>query len=370
MFPRVVRRLGILAIVIVTLGCTAAAGSSADPRPTETSSAKPTPSATLPSNPSPSPSTRPPLRYPESQSYGVVTVSFVSPALDTLAFDIACEWSSPTEVGYWMFPGRVDIAGEAVAFELSPKSTVVESLLYIGRIGAAAYQAGDDTGWVGLTEHADDWSSGQVTFKELAPNAETAPTGPMPSPLEDWIRPLGGDPDNALLSGMATWACEPAPATVPTPEPIVSEEPERTPPPVPEVVLVSGDQRDAGDPLCGSFDIDGYTASDGCGIGFLWVGPEHTIRVSAGDRLRFEAPKGWHFEGWTIGWASQAEAERFRFERPDSFIAADEGTTADGRVLEVDAPPVGEWDVELSWSIARGGDEAQFPSYYRVLVED
>lgn len=370
MFPRVVRRLGILAIILMAFGCTAAVGSSTDPQPIETSAAKPTPTASAASSPNPLPSTRPALLYPESQSYGVVTVSFVSPALDTLAFEIACEWSSPTEVGYWTFPDRVEIGGEAVSFELNPKTTAVESLVYIGRIGAAAYQVGKDTGWVGLGRHADDWSSGEVTFKELAPNAETAPPGPMPSPLEDWIRPLGGDPDNASLSGVATWACEPAPPTVPIPDPIVSEEPERTPPPVPEVVLVSGDQRDAGDRLCGGFDIDGYTAYDSCGIGFLWVGPEHTIRVQDGDRLRFEAPKGWHFESWSLGWTSQAEAERFRFERPDSFITADDGKATAGRVLEVDAPPVGEWDVELWWSIARDGDEAQFPSFFRVLVED
>jgi hypothetical protein len=244
----------------------------------------------------------------------------------------------------------------------------MNSVFRIGRDGAASYDADRGHAAIAVANHAADWSAGSITFSDLTPDPESAPPGPLPSPLTDWIRPLGGDSAYSTLSGSVAWMCEPAPDTVPTPEPIASETPERTVPPLPDVLLVAGDRRDAGDRLCGSYDIDGFAGGDDCGIGFTWVGPEHGVHVHVGDKLRFELPKGWHFATWSVGWATESEAERFRFERPDSFVNAAKGKRTDGRAIDVTAPPAGEWDVELEWTAGRGADSASFPSFFRVIV--
>jgi hypothetical protein len=374
MFQRVGGRLAILAIAATCISCVAAVPPTAAPTsegsastgssPTASASPSPAPS----SSPRPSASARPALRYPDVESYGTITVSFTKPSVPVLAIGIECEWTNPTEVGWYYPPNHVSLAGEHVFLDLNPKTDDLDSAFSIGRDDAASYRAGHDTGVITLAEHAADWSTGSIAFTDLAPDAESAPTGPLPSPLADWIRPLGGDPTNAKLTGSVAWTCEAAPATVPTPEPTVSEAPVRTVPPLPDVVLVSGNEHDAGDRLCGGFDIDGFTAADSCGIGFTWVGAEHAVHVRPGARLHFELPKGWHFTSWSVGWATQAEAERFRFERPDSFVDAAKGKTTDGRVLEVAAPPAGEWDVELDWMGGHGHDSASFPSFFRVIV--
>jgi hypothetical protein len=376
MFQRVAGRLAILAVAAICIGCVAAVPPTAAPTSEASgatpavspASASPSPSPAPSSSPRPSASARPALQYPDNESYGTITLSFTKPARPVLSIGIECEWTNPTEVGWYHLPNDLALAGEHVYLDVNPQAVDMASVFRIGRDGSASYDADRGNAAIAVADHAADWSTGAITFTDLVPDPESAPPGPLPSPLTDWIRPLGGDPAYATLSGSLAWTCEAAPATVPTPEPTVSEAPERTVPPLPDVLLIAGDQRDAGDRLCGSYDIDGFAAGDSCGIGFTWVGPEHAVHVRTGEKLHFELPKGWHFSSWIVGWATQAEAERFRFERPDSFVDAAKGKTTDGRVLEVEAPPAGEWDVELDWMGGHGRDSTSFPSFFRVIV--
>lgn len=171
------------------------------------------------------------------------------------------------------------------------------------------------------------------------------------------------------LAGTVSWRCEPTPPTVVEPLPQESLAPDPTFPPLPRLTLVRGDlHRDAVSGCGGFIDIGGFTASDSCGPSYQALGVDYIVRVPAGEKLRFVLPPGWRFERWALGWASQIEAERWHAEEPDTFETVRAGEATDGRVLEVDAPPVGDWSVRLDWTGARGDDRFGVPDYFRVLV--
>jgi hypothetical protein len=189
--------------------------------------------------------------------------------------------------------------------------------------------------------------------------------------MAEWVRPIGSDPALASLSGTATWTCEPAPSTVPTPAPAISEAPERTVPPLPALALVEGDRREFGLDGCGALiDIDGWQGGDSCGPSFQAPGTDRIVRLHAGEALRFELPPGWHFTGWSVGWVSTAEAARWRGEQPDTFQHVEDGKAKAGFLLEIAAPPAGDWTIRVDWSGERGADSIQWPDYFRVVVED
>ena len=328
-----------------------------------TSSMAPSPIADA----SPTADARPPLPYPKVQSHGLVTVAFRKPALPSVNLDLVCEWVSPVDVGYfYVVPSPKPFAGEQVYFEVQPKSPGYQ--FWIGRKNAASYHPGPRTGSVALDEIGDGWASGSMWFNGLAPDPYAGP-GPLTTSIEAWVRPIGGDATLARLSGTVTWACEPAPPTVPTPGPVSTEQPAPTIPPLPHLTLVSGDVHREAVSGCGtSIYIGGYTAADSCGPSFQALGVDYIVRVPKGGKLRFELPAGWHFAGWYLGWVTQIEAERWHGEEPDTFRGSQTGTATSGRTIEVDAPPPGDWSVRLDWRGARGDDRFGVPDYFRVIV--
>ena len=229
-----------------------------------------------------------------------------------------------------------------------------EPLFAIYRGEFASYVPGDpQTGTAELVDTAADWASGTIRFDGLAPDPETAPPGPLPSPLADWVRPLGGDPAMASLTGTVTWLCEPAPPSLPTPGPIVSEEPapiasDQPGPPypdgVPPLALVSGDQRRFGVTDCGYHPLD-YCWDAGYGA----LSVESIVRIPSEGCSDFELPAECRFVRWSLGWVSQSEHERWRGYWPDTFEIVGAGESTDGPVLELAAPPAGDWSIRLGW---------------------
>jgi hypothetical protein len=319
-----------------------------------------------------------------------MTISFSSPPMPAVTVLVICVWALGPTVADWdptdEFSGQLSsvLAGEPVGLEFNPQATSSRgtgspyfywgSPLFVIDRGedVASYVPGPETGTVELVETSGDWASGTIRFDGLAPDPESAPPGPLPSPLSDWIRPLGGDPAMASLTGKVTWLCEPAPPSVPIVDPIlseeaspmVSEEPGPNPDDPPPVALVSGDQRAFGVTECG------WHPGDNCsGTTVDALGVEYIVRIPIGGMLRFELPAGCRFDGWSLGWVSQREHERWRGEWPDTFETVGAGENSGINVLELAAPPVGDWSVSLSWGsecAAYGGASDRF----RVVVGD
>jgi hypothetical protein len=351
-----------------TLGPTDLAGAiAASGTPPPSASALPSCTAASPSAAaSPTPDGREPLPYPDAQSHGVATIAFSRPILSSIDLPIACEWTSPTVAAYfYATPATVSLGGEAVSIYFEPRSPGYGFRL--GHEGAASYGPGPNSGKVGLERVGEGWSSGTLWFDI---GVETQLGGPLLVPIEDWLRPLGDDPSLRWLQGTVTWSCEPAPPTVLEPEPEPSIEPGPTFPPLPRLTLVTdGVVRDAVSGCGASIDIDGYTAADSCGPSFQALGVDYIVRVREGDDLRFVLPVGWRFERWSLGWVNQIEAERWHGEQPDGFELVRTGEATNGRALETDAPPAGDWSVRLDWTGARDTDSFSAPDYFRVLVE-
>lgn len=353
-----------------TLGPTGSTPSSPSPE-TQSQAPASTPRAstavTSPSiAPSPTPDGRAPLPYPDAQSHGVATITFSRPVLSSIDLPIACEWTSPTEAAYFYpTPATITLGGEDVSIDFGPRSPGYG--FRIEREGAASYGPGPSSGNVGLEEVGEGWSSGTLWFDI---GVDPATYGPLQVPIEDWLRPLGGDPLFRWLMGTVTWSCEPAPPTVVEPEPEDSFDPGPTRPPLPGVTLVTEEVRRDAVAGCGGFiEIDGFTGIDECGPSFQALGVDYIVRVRRGDNLRFVLSEGWQFEDWSLGWVSQIEAERWHSEQPDTFEIVRTGGPTNGRVLEVDEPPVGDWSVQFSWTGGRGDDSIAEIDYFRVLVE-
>ena len=375
-------RLGILACTWFLASCAGAAATgpgwtfgpttpvdSIAPGPGTTPEASTALASTAPPSsmaPSPTADARPPLSYPDVQSLGLLTVTFSEPALPPIYLHFACAWVSPVDVGYLSISPSASLGGEQVSFEVQPRSSGYQ--FSIGREGAASYRPRPGIGYVALGEVGAGWANGSLSFNGLAPDPYAGP-GPLTTSIEEWVRPIGGDPTLARLSGTVTWACEPAPPTVPTPGPVATEQPGPTIPPIPHLTLISGDVHREAVSGCGtSIYIGGYSYGESCGPSFQALGVDYVVRVPEGGKLRFELPAGWHFVGWYLGWVTQIEAERWHGEEPDTFRRSQTGTATSGRTLEVDAPPPGDWSVRLDWRGARGDDRFGVPDYFRVIV--
>jgi hypothetical protein len=347
----------------------------------------------------------PPLAFPDLQSHGTATISFSSRATPPVTYQLACFWTPEWYDDYdvdsgvekhefqgatlagvrALEPFAVLLAGEPAdvwlgigeGFEYEPSEW--GPLLVIHRHGAASYVAGPTTGTVELIEASADRTSGTLRFEGLAPDPETTPPGA--AVLADWVKPLGGDPAMASLTGTLSWQCEPAPDTLATYDPSVEDWPEGWPvglgsgqmrcDPYP-LVLVSGDPSREGVRGCGN--------CDNCGPSFYSLDADQTVRVPAGGTLRFKlADPGTHFVRWSLSWATQSEAELATqheeegdYEFASPFALIDEGRISEGRVLEFPAPPPGEWSVSIGWQDHPAGYEsgsfAQGGSIFRVLV--
>ena len=404
--------LVLLTTVVLVAGCVSS-GSPASPSdqtagsPAATSTAAAVRPSSPPPSPTPSPTAdpRPPLQFPDFQSHGTATLSFASPAIAPVTYQLSCFWvpewyddydvDSGVETHEFLGatflgvrasePFSVSLAGEPVDVWLDAVQAdpgYPDHLLVIHRHGAASYVAGPTTGTVELIEASADRTSGTLRFEGLAPDPETAPPGAVV--LADWIKPLGGDPAMASLSGTLSWRCEPAPETIATYDLLDGGWPEGWPDslgsgqmrcdPYP-LVLVSGDQpREGGWLYCGPCDL--------CGPFSYSLDADQTVRVPVGGTLRFElADPGTHFLHWSLHWATQSEAEQATqheqegdFEFPSPFALIDEGRYSEGSVLAFPAPPPGEWSVSLGWHDHPAGYEsgsfAPGSALFRVLVGD
>lgn len=392
------------ALVLVAMG---AEGCSAAPSATDVSTVAPTPepvaravgptltpdaagasNAGLSPGPSPSPTTdaRPSLGYPDSESHGTMTISFEVPARPSLTADLVCTWEAgPLVSGLSAQSGGGGsisemLAGEEVFFNLDPLPRWEGDPLFVIYHSGAEYRPGPATGTEAVVKSATDWASGSIRFENLSPDPESADEGPLPSPLSDWIRPIGGDPAMASLTGTVSWSCDPAPTAVPagsivppTPRPIPTASP--TPsypasPPffdgVPPLALESGDQRQWGDTWCG------YNGGDLCAPGENGaLGVESIVMVPGGGSLTFELPPSCHFLNWSLAWVAQAEHERWRGEWPypsAQYVAS--GGKTKGRILEHAAPPAGDWSVLLSFiSTCNGPETGGIDDLFRVVVQ-
>ncbi len=317
---------------------------------------------------------RPALQYPDLESYGAARVTLTSPDQPAITGAMSCLWepggefSEPSVVVLQNF--SIMLAGERVEIWLESYEFTIH------RHGAASYVAGPGTGSVENVDIAEDGSSGTTRFDGLAPNPETA--GSPSIKLADWIRPLGGNPAMARLTGTVEWACEQPPPTLHSElgggcsasggsSLICLDAPG-------PIVLVVDDRRQVGVNACGGF------FGDICGPPLEPLPAENIVRVPTGGLLRFELPdERSHFLRWSLSWAAQSDAERWQtqFESsvdgPDfevAFQLIDEGGPSEGSVLEFRAPPPGDWSVQLYREDDRDDEAASTTSFFRVVVGD
>jgi hypothetical protein len=368
--------LGAAAALAIAVGVGAAV--LANNRNQQSVATTPSPSAPVVAPQSPGPTVEPtapaspaPSLYAD-QSLGIERWQFVSTIVPDFSYQVTCQWYSSAQLGDVSTIGTQQLFGEDVSFDIG-FGDQVEPTIYIGRDGHASYRPGPTTGSVELTEHAANWSSGTMTFADLAPDPETADPGPLPTPADGWTKPIGGESATAKLTGTVSWDCGSPPANLPSPEPASSESPvpDATHPPFPNPQLVVGDQSRRGEFGCGiAYEIDGSSGVDDCGpVPYEVVGANRTIRIQAGEKLTFTLPGPWAFVRWTVGWAPEADTEAYRGAQPDSFLVKAEDNTASGSTITVQAPPQGEWSVVLGWSGKDGPDTMDARSFYRVIVQ-
>jgi hypothetical protein len=320
---------------------------------------------------------RPALEYPNLQSHGAVVISFSSPDRPAVVGGLSCLWepggeySEPGVVALQRF--SIVLAGEQAEIWLGPQWSFGDALEFaIHRHGAASYVPGPGTGSVERVGIANDWSSGAMRFDELEPSPETAP--PMMASRAEWIGPLGGDAAMAKLTGTVAWACEPPPASLSEyARSLPYEPPLYLGDPAP-IVLVVDDQRQDGVDLCGGL------LGDTCGPRPYALPADFAVTVRTGHSLRFELPdEGSHFVRWSLQWAAQSDAERYEaWEHSDEFLGyleepwheIDDGVLSEGSILEFDAPPPGDWSVQLGWTDDRADLGGNMASLFRVVVDD
>jgi hypothetical protein len=337
--------------------------------PTAPSSELPSPTAyARPGIPYPD-HARPALQYPDLESYGAARISFNSQDQPASVGSISCLWrlrisevSNEPEIVAVRGPSFV-LAGERVDIWLGWHSPFA-----IHRHGAASYVAGPGSGFVEGV--GGDGSSSRKRFDGLTPSSETAP--PLTTSLTEWVRPLGGDPAWATLTGTVEWACEPPPpnlseapySCVLPPGPLCLGDPD------PIVLVVT--RRQFGVNACGGL------LGETCGLPFYALSTDYVVRVPTGHTLRFELPdERSHFLRWSLEWAAQTDAERWQIQyesdgpwEEEEWEMIDDGGPSEGSVLEFAAPPPGDWSVLLSWTDDRDDNGGNMRSFFRVVVSD
>ena len=163
-----------------------------------------------PSSGASEPGVDPGLPDPEVQSPGTVTVELDGSAEPLAVAPIACSWADGV-VEAFIALGPVDIAGEAVYVDLAPSAPDPADAFSLYRDEDAAYHAGPASGTIEVLEREAGDASGSIRFTDLAPDAATLPPDVEPAAPGASLRPLGGDPAFARLSGTASWSCDPEP---------------------------------------------------------------------------------------------------------------------------------------------------------------
>jgi len=343
----------------------------------------PAASATPSFDPELGPEPRP--AYPEVQAIGIGTLRITTPRPHLARFWLACEWSTSERV-QWLYTG-----GEAAGFPNRPIVLFGEAVslyaydlldgdgnplgLYLGREGEVAPYRLDPAEPPALA-HAQDWTTGSVTFTRFRLDPDAWPGGPLPTPKAIYERPLGGDPAAADLSGSFKWTCGPRPATVPTPGPAGTPEPSHERVELPRATLTSssGEQR-FGVVGCGGGWGRGGVVTDrpACApdVPVPPFAPELplALAVSAGESLTVAVPTGYHFESWIYEYVSQSAAELYRGEEPPGFVVADREPLTSAAAVTTDTPPAGDWMVRFTYSATNGDTVVDgWVEYFRVDV--
>jgi hypothetical protein len=309
-------------------------------------SATPTPSPTVSAGPSASnAASAGPDESPSSTSTGTITLALDAPASTTVTTPLACEWSSRSHVFYYN-GAPVSLFGEQVTLAIN--AGVGVQPFEIDRPELALYDG------TGATYQSDGIGrgTGTIRFQNLTPNPESYPLNlPLPSPLDPFIKPIGGNPNARTLSGTVTWDCGAPPAGLPdadpTPEPVpTAAVPSAMPIESPEAVLKASGTAGSvpGSPWCGV----AWYLPDGSHVGGIgecggpfWSVPSPVLEVKAGSTLTF-AIAGFRLAPADVTVAPVARVEYFRGGTPD-VTATIRATATAGGTLTCKSPATGDW---------------------------
>ena len=271
---------------------------------------------------------------------------------------IDCLWASKTKVSSYSFPAPVELAGENVEINLDASFYGDKPFLRLRREGMWADYTSRST-----TIQAEGWEqgTGNLRFEGLALDTESYayPLGvPMPTPMEWFMKPLGGLAANRTLDGSLAWNCGDAPATAPavelTPEPPNGNEPSYhawDQLPWPKVSVRAGDQAAAVEPetigQCWTFVLLADPSRQlpfGCeGPQYRWYVPSTAYAAKAGTTLTWSVP-GYKITSPEMAYASPAEVERWRGGEPDTKITLKPASVSRSSATFV-TPSTGDWVV-------------------------
>jgi hypothetical protein len=312
---------------------------------------------------------QPPAAQPEGTTRGSANLVLDAPASISVETVIDCSWSSKERASI-DFPQPVEIFGESATPFLEPTDSALPPFS-IRRQFYASYSGRGATFRVDRT----DPSNGQLHFQNLTPDAETYPEDrPLPSPLEPFLTPLGGNPAAAALSGTMTWNCGDPPAGMPATEPTHGATPIASPGsgsngPL-AILTVAGVPGSLSGSSCGGHFVgpDGIPTWGDC-FTSSWFVPTGVLEVPAGSTLVFSAGGGYKLSSADMTLASVREVTRYRGGEPGSALTVHPSSSTQGR-LRFGAPGVGDWVLllPLEGKAADGSTfEALFTFHIRVV---
>jgi hypothetical protein len=288
-------------------------------------------------------------------SYGSASLVLDAPAAATVTTPIYCFWSTKTTIDHYQLPEDVNLFGERVhlsAWESFDRLEIDRHIFanYTPRL--ATYQI-----------EASAAGSGTVRFRNLTPDPESYPTGePLPSPIDSFITPLGGNEAARSLSGTLTWTCGDPPdgtpdatPTAPPVQPAPSESPINWPQPVMTVKGRPGSWK-GDNSSCGIGWRDPHGIAIGgmgqCGGPDWWV-PTTVVQVKPGATLLINVP-GFKLSPGMLAEASVAQVDYYRGGAPSPLATA--RPVASGNGLSIKAPASGDWvlDVQVKGKAADG----------------
>ena len=171
----------------------------------------------------------------------------------------------------------------------------------------------------------------------------------------------------SLLGGCALVGASPTPST-PAPTPTATASPTTSPteveptpeaPPLASLVLADGTEHDG--------TVGTYCYRESCSDSPFWPTADSLDPVelaSAGAQLGVELPAGFEFVAWVARYAARDDYQAETVYPLGSGGSAD-GTAQIGQAT-FDAPPSGEWLVEVSLTFADGVGSANY--YWLVAV--
>lgn len=296
-----------------------------------------------------------PLYSEQEQSRGSASLTIDGATPVTITTSIDCQWTSKKRVVHYTFPVPSELYGERAWLDMNAWTEPRDPVFGIYRQGEVATYTGS-----GATFEAHGWNAPQGTleFHNLTPDPESYMAGvPLPSPIDSFIKPLGGNEAARSLSGTIAWDCGAPPSSVPDVEPTYSPEPLPTADATdeapadehvwPEVtVAVSGQEGTVAPEVdfCISrmWDPNGGMLGESlqCGEDNASV-PKTTAAAKAGSELTFSVP-GYKLASPTLKIASVSEVTRWRGGWPDTAVEAKPKSSATGGATFA-TPAAGDW---------------------------